>query len=98
MIIANTILLQEFAERHAMAAKPINRWLTIVENAQWKSHNDLKIQFPQADYVGNARYVFNLSGNHFRLVAIVMFIAGVLDIRFVGTHAEYDRIPDCSTI
>ena len=45
----------------------------------------------------NGLYVFNIGGNNFRVVAVVVFIAGVMNIRFVGTHAEYDKI-DCATI
>ena len=42
-------------------------------------------------------YVFNISGNNFRLVTVVIFIGGVVNIRFIGTHAEYDKI-DSATI
>lgn len=50
-----------------------------------------------ADYVGNSRYVFNIKGNHYRIVTVVVFFAGSMVIRFIGTHAEYDKI-DASTI
>ena len=53
--------------------------------------------FPSADYVKNGRYVFNIGGNNYRIVAVVIFIGGVMNIRFVGTHQEYDKI-DCATI
>ena len=49
------------------------------------------------DYVKNGRYVFNIGGNNFRIVAVVIFVGGVMNVRFVGTHAEYDKI-DCATI
>ena len=74
-----------------------NVGLTFVEESHWQSHNELKQIFPSADYVGNGRYVFNIQGNNHRLVAIVVFVAGIVKIRFVGTHAEYDKI-DCKTI
>ena len=63
-----------------------------------ESHAELKRAFPSADYVGNDRYVFNISGNKFRLVTIVVFFQGFLHIRFVGTHAEYDKIKDIKNI
>lgn len=68
-----------------------------MKTAQWTNHLDLKKMFPSADYIKNGRYVFNIGGNNFRVVAVVVFIAGVMNIRFVGTHAEYDKI-DCATI
>ena len=72
--------------------------LKFVEKTEWKSHAELKQAFPSADYVGNDRYVFNISGNKFRLVTIVVFFQGFLHIRFVGTHAEYDKIKDIKNI
>ena len=74
------------------------RWAEYVEKTDWKSHAELKQAFPSADYVGNDRYVFNISGNKFRLVTIVVFFQGFLHIRFVGTHAEYDKIKDIKNI
>lgn len=97
MKVFNKEMLDDFVQRHAQSAKPLNRWLEGVSNAQWKSHSELKETFPSADYVKNGRYVFNIGGNKFRLVAVVIFIGGVMNIRFIGTHEEYDKI-DCSTI
>jgi len=97
MLIANKELLRDFVNSHANAAKPLNKWIDEVTAAKWTSHADLKLTFPLADYVKNGRYVFNIGGNKFRIVAVVIFIGGVMNIRFVGTHAEYDKI-DCTTI
>ncbi len=97
MIIANKEILDDFVRSHAQAAKPLNKWVRDVKAAQWKNHAELKEIFPSADYVKNGRYVFNIGGNSLRLVAVVIFIGGVVNIRFVGTHAEYDKI-DCATI
>lgn len=97
MIIANKELLDNFVQSHANAVKPLNKWIEVVMTASWTSHADLKKTFPSADYIKNGRYVFNIGGNNYRLVAVVVFIAGVMNIRFIGTHAEYDKI-DCTTI
>ena len=97
MIIANKELLDVFVQSHANAVKPLNKWIEDVMAAQWDSHADLKRMFPSADYVKNGRYVFNIGGNNFRLVAVVIFVGGVMNIRFIGTHAEYDKI-DSTTI
>lgn len=97
MIIANKELLNNFVQSHADSATALNRWVKEVQQAQWKSHSELKLTFPSADYVKNGRYVFNIKGNSYRLVAVVIFIGGIMNIRFIGTHAEYDKI-DCSTI
>lgn len=97
MIIANKELLDDFVQTHAQAVKPLNKWVEAVKAAQWANHAELKKMFPSADYVKNGRYVFNISGNNYRVVAVVIFIGGVMNVRFVGTHPEYDKI-DCSTI
>lgn len=98
MFVSNKPILLDFIEKHAKAVKPLNRWLKIVSEAQWRDHNDLKNDFPTADYVKDGRYVFNISGNNYRLVAVVMFVAGGLELRYIGTHAEYDKIKDCSEL
>ena len=56
-------LLKDFARKHPGAADPLMRWAEFVEKTEWKSHAELKQAFPSADYVGNDRYVFNISGN-----------------------------------
>lgn len=97
MVIANKEILDDFVQQHADAARPLNRWIECMQAVQLANHADLKQMFPSADYVKNGRYVFNIGGNKYRLVAVVIFVAGVMNIRFIGTHAEYDRI-DSSTI
>lgn len=91
-------MIFNFCKKHPESRKALNRWAEIVENAEWKSHNDLKGDFLSADYVGNNRYVFNISGNKFRLVAVVVFFDGRAIIRFIGTHSEYDKIKDIKSI
>jgi mRNA interferase HigB len=97
MIIRNKELLDKYVTKHASVRSSLQRWIDLVEEAEWELHNELKLDFPSVDYVGNGRYVFNIQGNNHRLVAIVIFIEGYLKVRFVGTHAEYDKI-DCKTI
>ncbi|MDR0866661.1 MAG: type II toxin-antitoxin system HigB family toxin, partial [Candidatus Symbiothrix sp.] len=57
-----------------------------------------KNTFHSVDSVGNKRYIFNIKGNNYRLVAIILFVPKYVYIRFIGTHAEYDKITDCSII
>ena len=92
MIIANKELLDAFVQKHAQSAGPLNNWVEKVKAATWHNHSELKQDFPSADYVKNGRYVFNIGGNNYRVVAVVIFIGGVMNIRFVGTHSEYDKI------
>ena len=72
-------------------------WLDIVARANWRNPEDIKASYPKASILKSSRVVFNIKGNDYRLVAAVQYRAGVLAIRFFGTHAEYDRI-DAETV
>ena len=67
-------------------------WLTIAERAEWRNPEDVKRSHPKASILKGGRVVFNIKGNDYRLVAALNYQAGVLVIRFFGTHAEYDEI------
>lgn len=82
---------------HEDAKIALERWYDIAEKAEWQNLSDIKTDFPATDYVGNQHYVFNIKGNHYRLVVVVKFMMGYIFVRWVGTHKEYDKI-DCSTI
>jgi mRNA interferase HigB len=97
MNIRRKDIIDDFIKNHADAKNALQRWIIIVEKAEWKTHADIKADFPAADYIGKERYVFNIRGNNYRMVAIVILIANLLTIRFLGTHNEYDKI-DCKTI
>lgn len=97
MVILFKKTLLAFAERHPSAAAPLNNWYNITKAADWSKLSDIKIMFNNGDYVGNDRFVFNIKGNDFRLVAMIFFDKRTLFIRFIGTHSEYSKI-DCSTI
>lgn len=75
----------------------LEEWHYKTKKANWGNIIDKKNTFNTADYVGNNRFVFNIKGNHYRLVAIVIFASQKVYIRFIGTHAQYDKI-DCTTI
>ena len=90
--------IEEFERNHPDAREALERWSAIIANVEWKHHADLKQDFPSADYVGNNRYVFNIRGNNYRTIVLVVFFAGTAAIRFIGTHSEYDKIKDIKNI
>ena len=96
MVISKGILL-EFGVKHADSIDPLNRWYSVCKNADWSSFSKMKSSFNSVDAVGNDRYVFNIKGNNYRIVAIVFFDIRTIFIRFVGTHKDYEKI-DCSTV
>jgi len=97
MVIISKTILNEFALKHVDVADALNRWYKIVKQADWSKMADLKQTFPSVDYVGNDRFVFNIKGNSYRLVTMIFFDIRTVYVRFIGTHADYDKI-DVSTI
>ena len=91
--------LREFYESKGREDSKIalEKWYQIAEEAEWKNFSDIRVDFPNADYVGNQHYVFNIKGNNYRLIVVIKFTINRIFIRFVGTHKEYDKI-DCSNI
>ena len=90
--------IQEFSKKYADAENPLNYWYHTVKQKEWSNLNEIKISFNSVDYVGNNRYVFDIKGNDYRLVAIISFNAKKVYIRFIGTHSEYDKIKDIKNI
>ncbi|HNP19367.1 MAG TPA: type II toxin-antitoxin system HigB family toxin [Fulvivirga sp.] len=82
----------DYYVHHASSKTALEEWYKKVSKADWSKFNELKQSFLNADYVGNNRVVFNIKGNDFRLVAIVIYVSKKIYIRWIGTHAEYSRI------
>ncbi len=89
--------IKEFSTKNPEADIALRDWYAKTNNSMWNNLVDVKKTFNTADYVGNNRFVFNVKGNDYRLVAIIIFASKKVYIRFIGTHAQYDKI-DCSII
>lgn len=97
MVVISKTILTEFGRKHADVIEPLNEWWKEAKSADWAIFQDVKQTFNSVDAVGNDRYVFNIKGNKYRLVAMIFFDKRTMYIRFVDTHTKYDRI-DCTTI
>jgi mRNA interferase HigB len=84
--------LREFWERHPEAEQYLKTWYDTVMKADWRTPNEVKNSFANASILKDSRIVFNIKGNTFRLIAKFNFEKQWVFIRFIGTHAEYDRI------
>lgn len=89
--------LKQYADQHPEARTALQDWIKKVRAAKWTNSSDVQQSFRTVDSIGGQRYVFNIKGNDFRLVVVVKFTLQFVLVRFVGTHAEYDKI-DCKTI
>lgn len=92
MHIVSRKTLSQFWEKHRDAEDALKAWFKEAEHAQWETTSDIKAHYASADFVPGNRVVFNIKGNHYRLVVKVEYKAHVVYIRFVGTHKEYSGI------
>jgi mRNA interferase HigB len=82
--------LREFAARHEDADQPLQDFRRLIESGSFTNFAELKATFRSVDKVGD-RYVFNIGGNKYRVVAAIAFKPGLLWIKAVMTHANYDK-------
>ena len=92
MRVISKKILREFWENHSDSEQQLKSWFQETSNAEWNSPNDIKIEYPSASILSNNRVVFNIKGNKYRLIVRINYDYKLAWIRFVGTHAEYDKI------
>jgi mRNA interferase HigB len=92
MRIIKTSTLKEYWTKHRETEEQLKAWVGFVKKVKWDGPADIKKQFAKASIVGSNRAVFNICGGNYRLVIQIKYSLKIVYIRFVGTHAEYDRI------
>jgi mRNA interferase HigB len=92
MVIISRTIINRFIENYPQSKDPLLKWFLDVHEADWSNMGQLKNRFPSADYIENNLFVFNIGGNKWRLIARIMFKARTVFIRFIGTHAQYDKV------
>jgi mRNA interferase HigB len=90
-IIAKSTL-QTFWRRHPDAEGPLLAWYREVEKEDWAGPSDVKNKYSSASFIKGNRIVFNIKGNDYRLIIKTNYKYRVVYVRFVGTHADYDKI------
>lgn len=89
--------LRVFYAQHPQAEQPLLAWHDEVRRARWTCPADIKAQFRNASFVCNNRVIFNIKGNDYRLVVAVLYAVGAVLVKFIGTHAQYDKT-DATTV
>jgi mRNA interferase HigB len=84
--------LRDFWEKHPQAEIPLRAWYALASRADWRNPADIKAAYRNASFLANNRVVFNIKGNDYRLVVAMRYDKGIIFVRFVGAHREYDRI------
>ncbi|MEA5424287.1 type II toxin-antitoxin system HigB family toxin [Synechococcus sp. CCY9202] len=96
-IIAKRTLVQFWESGHGDAEQPLKAWHAVAKAASWSEPAEIKAMFSSVSFLANNRVVFNISGNKYRLIVKVEYRLKAIYIRFIGTHADYDKI-DASTL
>ena len=81
-----------YGERHPATRAALSHWVAIVSIASWKNTADVQAVFSKAKVLNGERVRFEIAGGDFRLIAAFDFSRGIAYVKFIGTHAEYDRI------
>jgi mRNA interferase HigB len=84
--------LRDFWEKHADAEQYLKTWNETAKNSNWNSLNEIKQTYINASILKDSRIVFNIKGNSYRLIVKFNCERQWAFIRFIGTHAEYDKI------
>lgn len=92
MVIISKAAIRAFSQLHPDSKTSLHDWYEVVKKADWKNFNEMKYTFNSVDGVGCDGYVFNIKGNSYRLIALIIFKVRTVFILFIGTHAEYDKI------
>ena len=95
-IIARSTL-REFWQKYPDSEQSLKAWFYDVKSANWQSPSEIKNVYANASIIANNRVVFNIRGNRYRLIVHVRYDIGIVFIRFIGTHQDYDQI-DSTTI
>lgn len=97
MRILSRSTLRDYWEVHPDAEAALKAWYYEVSHASWQNPADVKIVHRNASIIANNRVVFNIKGNSYRLIVAIRYDIGIVFIRFVGSHTEYDKV-DAETI
>ncbi len=92
MVIISKAIIRDFYKKYPDSEIALLRWYEDTKASSWKSFMEVKKTFNSVDFVGNDRYVFDIKGNHYRLIAIIIFKVRTVFIQFIGTHKEYDNL------
>ena len=90
-VIAKKIL-RDFWEVHPDSEQQLKAWYQETVKVQWTKPNQIKSEYPSASFLTDNRIVFNIKGNHYRLIVKINYDYQMIWIRFIGTHSEYDKI------
>lgn len=91
MKIAGRNLLDSFCAKHTDARRWIENWLADAEAAAWTTSHEIRDRYSSASFLAGNLVIFNVKGNAYRLETICAYRTGIVIVKWIGTHAEYDE-------
>ena len=85
-------MLRDFWKNHADCEQQLKSWFQETSKSEWKNPNEIKLEYPSASILPDNRIVFNIKGNNYRLIVKINYDYQMVWIRFIGTHAQYDKV------
>ncbi|PQJ12746.1 type II toxin-antitoxin system HigB family toxin [Flavipsychrobacter stenotrophus] len=92
MVVISRGTLNEYKIQYPEASDAITKWFLEASTSDWANLNEIRSTFNSVDYFGNGLFIFNIMGNHYRLIVRIIFRTRTIFIRFFGTHSEYDKV------
>ena len=90
--------LREFCEKDPNSRVALQDWHKKASKAEWQNFDEIKNTFNSVDSVGRSYYIFNVKGNHYRIITKIVFEIRTIFIRWVGNHKDYDRIKNITEL
>src|SRR5579872_2904101 len=99
MVVISYAKIKTFIDKNPQATDTMNNWYRMASEADWRNYHEIKRMFSNSvDAIGNDRFVFNVGGGNYRIIAMIFFDVRTMYIRFAGWHAEYDKLKDVKNI
>jgi mRNA interferase HigB len=92
MKVHGMVKLDEFRRRHPVARSWVNAWIADAKGASWSAPQDIKLRYSSASFLAGNVVIFNVKGRDYRLVTQVAYKMGVVVIKWIGPHSEYDKM------
>ena len=92
MLVLGRNKLIKFARKHTNSKKALDVWYKEVSEAEWLTPHDVRAQFQSADFISNNRVIFNIKGNHYRLIVKVKYLNNFVAVEWVGKHDDYSKL------
>ena len=90
-VVARSVLIA-FSDRHPQTRTSLERWYRLTKAAHWTSTDDVQMAVPKAKVLNRERIRFEVAGGNYRLIVAFDFRRQIAFVKFIGTHAEYDRV------